>query len=204
MRRALLLMAMAACAADDATPHARSEQCTPCHLADFESAPGHAGERPTTCAVCHGQDKWVPSALDHPWPLAGAHAKASCFDCHSGTPPLFEGTSNQCFSCHQASFEHAVELYPWHAPFSHDCTKCHTTAAWKPALPHEKPPPKKPPPTLPPPPAPTPTGVASTPKPRPWPRPIPTAQPTTQPTVDPQPQPQPPDPLPDVTTQPSR
>jgi hypothetical protein len=200
MRRLLALLALSGCASEDAAPHQRSGQCTPCHLQDFQTAPGHVGERPTTCAVCHGQDAWVPSILDHRWPLVGAHAKAGCFDCHEGEQPVFEGKSQQCFDCHAQDFAHAIDLNPWHAPFSHECTKCHTNDAWKPTLPHEAPPPPvTAPPPEPPPPPPEPTATASTPKPVPRWRPPPPKLPPPPPKHPPPPQP-PPDPDPDINT----
>jgi hypothetical protein len=114
-------------------------ECASCHMAEFQSAHGHVGKRPTKCAVCHTSDAWHPrKVLDHRWPLTGAHAKANCFDCHKGDPAVFEGTPKACVGCHQADYDKA----PGHAgrrPTT--CQDCHGTTAWKPPLSHEEAPP---------------------------------------------------------------
>ena len=47
--------------------------------------------------------QWVPAqlAFGHPWPLGGAHARALCAACHSGEPPVYQGTPTECVGCHQ-------------------------------------------------------------------------------------------------------
>jgi hypothetical protein len=107
--------------------------CAGCHMPEFQSVthPLHPGAKPTTCVVCHTQDRWRPSLLRHEWPLTGAHAKADCFACHRGTPPVFDGTGRAGVDCHRADAEKPA--FAAHASFGTACEHCHTTSAWKPA-----------------------------------------------------------------------
>ncbi len=94
----------------------------------------HVGVRPTQCGVCHTQDAWSPSVLNHPWPLTGAHAKAACEDCHAaekGKAPVYEGTSKLCVDCHRDDYDGAT--YPGHSKFATTCADCHSTTAFRPA-----------------------------------------------------------------------
>ena len=123
----------------DADPQA----CATCHMDEFSRVrnPPHVGEKPTTCGVCHSQDDWRPSILNHPWALTGAHAKAaSCFECHKGDPAVFRGTPKLCFGCHAQDYQrgpdHVVDQYPT------TCEVCHATTGWKPLLSTAKVPPK--------------------------------------------------------------
>jgi hypothetical protein len=201
---ALVLALLAACGSsaslevDPAPTTGKAGRCATCHLADFQSARNHPGEKPTTCAVCHTQSGWHPSRLDHAWPLTGAHAKAeSCFECHKGEPPVFEGTKKACVDCHESDYEKAPEHVARHFPTT--CQECHGTAAWKPLLPGASAPPA----------APAQTEVPSEPSPaeptakpsstaKPPPRPAPSHAPSAAPTPS-----RPPSPPPDVTTHPS-
>jgi hypothetical protein len=153
--RALLLAAavalaatIGACSSNDPTlakVDTDPEACATCHLNDFRHVrnPVHVGEKPTTCGVCHKQDGWHPSILNHPWTLTGAHAKAaSCFECHKGEPAVFRGTAKLCFGCHAADYQrgpdHVAARYPT------TCEECHSTTAWKPILANAKVPAKTP------------------------------------------------------------
>jgi hypothetical protein len=108
--------------------------CVGCHQDDYDlsPAPGHDAF-PTTCEGCHSTEQWVPalSALDHPWPLDGAHAQVSCLGCHVGTPPVYQGASTVCVGCHQSDYDNSP--YPGHSDFATTCENCHTTTAWTPA-----------------------------------------------------------------------
>jgi hypothetical protein len=106
--------------------------------------PPHVGQKPTTCGVCHTQDDWHPSVLNHPWALTGAHAKSdACFECHKGDPPEFRGTPKACFGCHAADYQRGPNHVAAHFPTT--CESCHSTTAWKPLLPTAKMTPKTPP-----------------------------------------------------------
>jgi hypothetical protein len=105
--------------------------CYACHDSDYRHARRHVDVKPTRCAVCHRESSWHPIERNHPWPLTGAHEKADCFACHTGTPARFEHTDNACVACHRADFDRSE--YPGHDKFALTCEDCHTTEAWKPA-----------------------------------------------------------------------
>lgn len=115
-------------AAEEGKP--RSD-CYACHERDYRHARRHVDLKPTRCAVCHRETGWHPTQKNHPWPLAGRHAKADCFDCHVGSPPVFEGTDDACVSCHREDYDDAD--YPGHDKFALTCEDCHSTQGWKPA-----------------------------------------------------------------------
>ena len=108
-------------------------ECASCHMPEYLAVekPPHAGVRPTECNVCHAQSGWSPAFFKHPWPLEGAHAKATCGECHRGQPPAYEGTSALCVSCHERDFEDSD--FPGHPRFAKTCENCHSTTAWTPA-----------------------------------------------------------------------
>jgi len=112
----------------------KAAACAGCHMTDYRGAHGHAGQKPTTCGVCHSQASWHPTHLDHDWPLTGAHEKTKCFACHEDVPPTFHGTPKACVACHEEEYVRA----PNHARFPKTCEECHTTSAWKPTLPHHE------------------------------------------------------------------
>ena len=110
-----------------------SARCASCHMPEYLRArhPVHVDQRPTTCGVCHTETSWRPSVINHPWPLTGAHAHVTCFDCHIGKPPVFEGTSDACVECHRTDFDRST--FPGHSRFPTTCADCHSTNAWTPA-----------------------------------------------------------------------
>lgn len=131
---AWLLAFVSGCASDAITDVSKPDECSACHLSDFRGAPGHVGHKPTKCAVCHTNYAWHPTHTDHPFfPLDGAHAKASCFDCHTGNPPRFGGTPKACVGCHRADYDKS--RFPGHSSFPLTCENCHSVTAWKPPLP---------------------------------------------------------------------
>jgi hypothetical protein len=177
---ALLALPLVACQRAPERPN-DPERCATCHMDEFRGAKDHAGKRPDACAVCHTQNGWHPSVLAHPWPLTGAHANATCFECHSN-PPKYQGMPKQCIACHRPEYNRA----PGHVAkkFPTKCESCHKTTSWDdriagpplsnvpaqtPAPPTsgsagKAPPVPKPPPK--PKPAPTPPDVTSHPSPR--------------------------------------
>lgn len=118
------------------SPELPSARCASCHLPEYLGAnqPRHRGVKPTTCATCHLETSFHPARLEHSFPLTGAHEKADCFACHSGTTPVFEGTPKSCATCHASEHEHANQSVPRHQTFGDDCAHCHGTSAWKPTL----------------------------------------------------------------------
>jgi hypothetical protein len=124
--------------------------CTACHQGEpavYTGTPGecvscHAGQRDAVvmpshtdfsddCGSCHASDAWRPAAFEHSWPLEGAHASAACSSCHSGEPPLYDGTATDCVSCHQDDRGRVTQ--PSHEGFSSNCGTCHGNASWSPA-----------------------------------------------------------------------
>jgi hypothetical protein len=135
VRFAAVFAALLASACGDASGAAPSSTgCDTCHMTDFHAAPKHVGQKPTKCAVCHESYAWHPQRVDHPfYPIDGAHAKAACFGCHTGNPPLFGGTPKECVGCHRADYDRS--RFPGHSSFPLTCEKCHSVSAWKPTLP---------------------------------------------------------------------
>lgn len=139
--RALVLTATAfaallatGCSDSSGVAESAASGCDSCHMTDFRAAPKHVGQKPTKCAVCHESYAWHPQRVDHPfYALDGAHAKAACFDCHTGNPPLFGGTPKECVGCHRADFDRS--RFPGHSSFPLTCEKCHSVSGWKPTLP---------------------------------------------------------------------
>jgi hypothetical protein len=173
-------------------------ECATCHMPEYQSAhPVHVGVNPTTCGVCHTEQGWHPSRLEHPfWALTGAHEKAQCFYCHQGTPTRFAGTPKDCMACHRPEYESST--YPGHATFPTTCADCHTTKAFKPAT---KIPPAAPVIVTPPPSASASAGAKTLKTPKT--PPVPTVRPTTVPTAPRVPTSVPTSRPPDVITRPS-
>ena len=180
--------------------------CVQCHRDDYDgvSHPMHPGKKLTTCGVCHTQDSWHPTRLEHPWKLDGAHEKTDCLLCHN-EEPNFRAPDKACISCHADKHDAANKKLAWHAAEGDSCQECHSTTAWKPPRDGYK----EQPPHAPPTPSATPTTTPTV-KPHPTvtpPRPtaVPTAKPhptaTATPTAT-----TPPDPPPDppIITRPSR
>ncbi len=119
--------------------------CVSCHMPEYLDVrkPPHDGVKPTTCGVCHSQQGWTPSVLDHPWPLTGKHEKADCFKCHSTKPPKFKGTDKACYACHAAEYDKPP--FPDHMLLQKTCEDCHTTTDWKKLVPKPIWPPDDPP-----------------------------------------------------------
>lgn len=124
--------------------------CNACHVGEptvYEGTPGacldcHGDERDQVrepshadfsddCQSCHGTLAWQPAAFEHEWPLEGVHATTSCASCHTGEPPVYDGTPTTCIGCHQEARDTVTQ--PSHDGFAEDCGTCHTSAAWRPA-----------------------------------------------------------------------
>ncbi len=110
-----------------------ANDCFSCHQAEYATAerPLHMDLYPKQCGSCHGNSRWAPARFSHPFPLDGRHALTACWQCHSGEPPQFAGTSPECTSCHAGKFESSQ--FPGHASFQRTCRDCHDTLAWTPA-----------------------------------------------------------------------
>ena len=109
-------------------------KCANCH-ADL-----HKGRMGAACENCHTVRGWKVSVTQinqhmNRFPLTGAHAAASCDDCHkSGALSAYNTMSTACYSCHQADYQTASnpKSTPNHmaAKFSTTCDACHSTDTW--------------------------------------------------------------------------
>jgi len=76
--------------------------CYSCHIKDYVAAsnPNYvAAGFPTSCSVCHNANTWIGAVFDHAktkFPLAGAHIKLQCAQCHINNK--FAGTPAYCES----------------------------------------------------------------------------------------------------------
>lgn len=137
-----------------------AEKCLECHTAIAQRVEAGKGyhhvvinEEKQTCFACHGDHagrafelvRW-PDGRDHfehartGWPLAGAHTRAKCRDCHRAqyiaddlsrygdnvnAERTFLGLATRCLGCHEDV--HSDQL-------SDACGSCHGNDAWKPAV----------------------------------------------------------------------
>ncbi len=99
-----------------------SSACAACHAVQDV----HSGRFGADCEACHTVDNWKHKAFDHGkatgFILAGAHATASCSQCHGAT--LTSKPPKGCAACHAAQDAHKGQL-------GKDCAACHQTAAWR-------------------------------------------------------------------------
>ncbi|MDE3106373.1 MAG: hypothetical protein KGK08_14475, partial [Acidobacteriota bacterium] len=106
-----------------------SKQCADCH-ADI-----HRRQFGANCEQCHTVKGWQVSLdmiRDHQnrFPLVGAHALATCEECHKGAATgQFKGLSTACYSCHQKdymtpAFDHVKSGFPT------TCEQCHNADTW--------------------------------------------------------------------------
>jgi Class III cytochrome C family len=78
------------------------------------------------CSDCHTQRRWSEVTFDHAgtgFPLAGAHARASCRGCHA--VDFRAHVPTDCASCHRD--RHAGEL-------GQRCEGCHEETSWRDTL----------------------------------------------------------------------
>jgi len=107
--------------------------CISCHETQFRQAkaPSHQGFS-TDCARCHSDATlgWkAPNFRHERFPLHGVHGTLRCEQCHVGSGPL----QTDCYSCHQAAFQGAVNPNHVAAGFPTTCETCHGTSGWRPA-----------------------------------------------------------------------
>ncbi len=108
-----------------------STACVSCHLADYNGTtdPNHRNAGfPTDCANCHGTSAtgWSGAVFNHPFPLTGHHAGASCSDCHQTS----DFRVFNCLGCHEKattdSHHTGVTGYQYS---SAACYACHPTGS---------------------------------------------------------------------------
>jgi hypothetical protein len=113
---------------------ANADDCVACHRAQYQEE--HAGSGfPVTCRTCHTVDGWAGAQFDHValgkgFALLGAHARATCTDCH--TPPdnalrfARPAGEQDCLTCHKPDYdrEHTGTGFPT------TCLSCHDRNDW--------------------------------------------------------------------------
>ena len=105
-------------------------KCANCH-ADL-----HKGRMGAACENCHSVRGWKVSVTQinqhmNRFPLTGAHAAASCDDCHkSGALSQYSTMSTACFSCHQKDYQGAQSPNHAQSGFATTCESCHSTDTW--------------------------------------------------------------------------
>jgi len=111
--------------------------CIACHInpetdEEHEGIAGYIYED-NACLACHPAGD-AEMAFDHDmtaFPLTGAHIGIDCNACHSDG---FEGTSTDCFSCHEIDFMNSINPNHNLLGLPQDCNTCHTTdPGWEPA-----------------------------------------------------------------------
>ncbi len=113
----------------DSVPHGidLNEDCMACHDPWGQNWPAptdHASYTSAQCSVCHQPATalamaWDASLTGHI--LEGKHLQASCVECHENG--VFQGTPQECASCHLDDDEHAGQL-------GQACAECHNPAGW--------------------------------------------------------------------------
>jgi Zn finger protein HypA/HybF involved in hydrogenase expression len=105
-------------------------RCANCH-ADI-----HKARMGAACENCHSVRGWKVSVAQinqhlNRFPLTGAHAAASCDECHkSGALSQYNTMSTACFSCHQKDFQSALSPNHSQSGFATTCESCHSTDTW--------------------------------------------------------------------------
>ena len=118
--------AAAACAschgANNRTPKPATD-CNSCHAKDDVHETGNG----TDCAECHSARSWKRIQFDHnrltEFALRGAHAKASCSDCHN-QPLRVEDPPIACIGCHRKDDAHEGRN-------GENCSRCHSEVDWE-------------------------------------------------------------------------
>jgi len=95
--------------------------CISCHARDD----AHKGSLGSNCAGCHSSASWRVSSFNHAstgFPLAGAHAAASCASCH-GPNNAIRHPQRTCNGCHAKDDVHKGQN-------GTNCASCHNSRAW--------------------------------------------------------------------------
>jgi hypothetical protein len=65
------------------------------------------------------------------FPLIGAHASATCDDCHHGAAAgVYTGLSTECVACHRQDYQRAAPLNHVTAKLPVTCQNCHNVNVW--------------------------------------------------------------------------
>jgi hypothetical protein len=133
----------------------RAVACSDCHRPDRPTPRAcsgchddtHAGRLGEACAECHTATDWRDTlALDRHrrtrMPLTGRHAIIDCTACHRRTTERgWSHVPADCFACHEKDYRGNIHpdhdgdpAHPECAPLPRDCSACHRTAGWTPAV----------------------------------------------------------------------
>lgn len=130
-----------------------AQPCVACHQPDVEvrracascHEDAHQSRLGRDCERCHTAVRWNdtrPLEIHRTTrlPLTGAHAIIDCTECHRRSGDReFTAVPADCFACHESDYRRS-DTHPDHTgstgapPFARDCTICHTTIGWLPAL----------------------------------------------------------------------
>lgn len=128
-------VACASCHGNPPTYLGTPSDCVSCHQDDFTRATmtvdSHSTYDPAMCTTCHTNVGWRPSVFNHPWPLIGVHATTECTNCHTGSPPRYQGTPMNCVDCHATDRPRGDAAFPGHSSFPNTCGDCHTSFTWQ-------------------------------------------------------------------------
>lgn len=108
------------CHTDRRSLEGQGERCQTCHQKDDI----HHGSLPN-CGECHRQQFWEVTAFKHSltnFPLRGSHRSLDCASCHS--TGIYQGTSDECISCHLQDAQNAVSPPHTGGGFT-ECSDCH-------------------------------------------------------------------------------
>ena len=89
------------------------------------------------CARCHTSESWLVDNIteiheDINFPLLGAHATSSCFDCHQAEDDLrFDLNGIDCINCHREDYTATTNPSHVGANYSTNCTECHKMDAFE-------------------------------------------------------------------------
>jgi hypothetical protein len=111
-----------------------STSCEGCHV-DV-----HRGRLTGGCAECHTPQAWTDTQVlqrhrQTRMPLTGKHAEIECVACHRRQAQrTWSDTPVDCVSCHAERYRAAVPNHLGAVPFAQNCSLCHVTYAWRPAI----------------------------------------------------------------------
>jgi len=104
---------------------ARTE-CVSCHTDMHSQTVG------ADCDRCHNSENWLVDDItqlhyDNGFPLLGAHAISSCYDCHKSASELrFDRIGNDCINCHLDEYSASTNPNHTNAGYSTNCIECHS------------------------------------------------------------------------------
>jgi hypothetical protein len=97
----------------DVAFHDTPKNCADCHEDVHGGQFNRASNGLADCASCHTPVRWAAALFDHEkgttFPLAGAHVRVPCQDCHSQRQEgggrrvvIYRGTPRRCADCHRS------------------------------------------------------------------------------------------------------